>query len=331
MADPFSYDSDIAPLRGDNFGGALSPAYFAQQNLDRQSMNLNREASAVRIAEIQQAAQRQQLAFEGQRLQLEQTKKEIKDRLDAEAMYPKIMEQIGGIANDQSLDTPTKVQNLQKLKLSYGRPVFSNPDLKNAFDSTIEGITTKDQYDTARLNVGAQLAASGQTKAAEAALTGLDPRIVQPLVGAAASVETQQKEKFGRETLSEQQKLQREQQEKYRTLNLEALKDSESALRALTPKSLSGRSEDDILDLIAQKGATTKDGTQTPPPLFNPFQQKELQEIMLDLNPTLKPEELKGIPPEELFGSALRLVKRKRRAVIQPQSQTTTTTDLFNQ
>ena len=331
MADPFSYESDIAPLRGNNFGGAISPAYFAQQKFLREGMDVAREASAVRIAEIQQAAQRQQLAFEGQRLQLEQTKKEIKDRLDAEAMYPKIMEQIGGIANDQSLDTPTKVQNLQKLKLSYGRPVFSNPDLKNAFDSTIEGITTKDQYDTARLNVGAQLAASGQTKAAEAALTGLDPRIVQPLVGAAASVEAQQKEKLGRETISEQQELQREQQEKYQTLNLEALKESESALRALTPKGLSGKSEDDILNLISQRGAAGKDGAQVPQqPLFNPVQQRELQEIMLDLNPTLKPEELKGIPPEELFGSALRLVKRKRRSVIQPQRQTTTQ-DLFNQ
>lgn len=337
MADPFSYESDIAPLRGNNFGGAASPAYFAHQKLLDEKMNLNREASAVRIAEIQQAAQRQQLAFESQRLQIEQTKKEIKDRLDAEAMYPKIMEQIGGIVNDQSLDTPTKVQNLQKLKLSYGRPVFSNPDLKNAFDSTIDGITTKDQYDTARLNVGAQLAASGQTKAAEAALTGLDPRIVQPLVGAAASVESQQKEKLKLETLSEQQKLQREQQEEYRKLNLEALKDSESALRALTPKSLSGKTEDDILNLIAQrgtagKGAAGKDGAQVPQqPLFNSFQQSELKEIMLDLNPTLKPEQLKGVPPEELFGSALRLVKRKRRAYIQPQSQTTTTQDLFNQ
>ena len=331
MADPFSYESDIAPLRGNNFGGAISPAYFAQQKFLREGMDVAREASAVRIAEIQQAAQRQQLAFEGQRLQLEQTKKEIKDRLDAEAMYPKIMEQIGGIANDQSLDTPTKVQNLQKLKLSYGRPVFSNPDLKNAFDSTIEGITTKDQYDTARLNVGAQLAASGQTKAAEAALTGLDPRIVQPLVGAAASVEAQQKEKLGRETISEQQELQREQQEKYRTLNLEALKESESALRALTPKGLSGKSEDDILNLISQRGAAGKDGAQAPQqPMFDQFKQRELEEIMLDLNPTLKREDLKGVPAEELFGSALRMVKRKRRSYIQPQGQTTTQ-DLFNQ
>lgn len=346
MAD-FDYSNDIAPLKGDYFRDIYSSKNLSQD--ERRGLELMELKGLQRMAEDRREhetymlnTQRQQLEFDKTRLAIDAVKKQTKDQLEAEAMYPKIMEQIGGIMNDQSLDTPTKVQNLQKLKLSYGRPVFSNPDIKSAFDSTIDGITTKDQYDTARLNVGAQLAASGQTKAAEAALSGLDPRIAKPLVESAAFVEAQQKEKLKLENLSEQQELQREQQDKYRTLNLEALKESESALRALMPKSLSGKSEDDILNLIAQrgtagkgaagKGAAGKDGAQVPQqPLFNPLQQLELQEIMLDLNPTLKPEQLKGVPPEELFGHALRMVKRKRRSFIQPQSQTTTTKDLFNQ
>ena len=93
MADPFSYDSDIAPLRGDNFGGALSPAYFAQQNLDRQSMNLRREAMAVKIAEINQAAENQarrsELEFERSRLALEATRRETRQQIEAENLYLK--------------------------------------------------------------------------------------------------------------------------------------------------------------------------------------------------------------------------------------------------
>lgn len=330
MADPFSYDSDIAPLRGDNFGGALSPAYFAQQNLDRQSMNLRREAMAVKIAEINQAAENQarrsELEFERSRLALEATRRETRQQIEAENLYPKISERITGILNDQTKDPVTRVTELEKARTEYGAATLANPAINNIFNAASSAITVKDQQESQRNALAANLTQLGQPEAVKALFGGnVDSGSAKQFFDSATAIGTEKKKE---EELSKNvafQKLQAEQQSQLRKEDLNILKGHESALRSMAPKELG---DDAFIAAIKSGTAPEKVGAT---PQFNPIQVIQLKEMMLDLNPSLQsnPEQLDAVPPEEIYKYAFRALSRKRKAYF--PSATTSTKSLFEE
>jgi len=324
MADPFSYDSDIAPLRGNNFGGVLTPAYFTQRDLERQ-------ATAVKIAEINQAAknqaERSQLEFEKTRLQLEAAKRETRQQIEAENLYPKISERITGILNDQTKDPVTRVTELEKARTEFGAATLANPAINNIFNAASSAITVKDQQESQRNALAANLTQLGQPEAVKALFGGnVDSGSAKQFFDSATAIGTEKKKEEELSKNAAFQKLQAEQQTQLRKIDLDILKGHESALRSMAPKELG---DDAFIAAIKSGTAPEKVGAT---PQFNPIQVIQLKEMMLDLNPSLasNPEQLDAVPPEEIYKYAFMALSRKRRAYF-PSATTATTKSLFEE
>jgi hypothetical protein len=232
MADPFSYESDIAPLRGNNFGGAISPAYFAQQKFLREGVDVAREASAVRIAEIQQAAQRQQIAFEEAQLNLQKTRKQIQDQLDLEEALPKIEPMLTALIDNPNMDTPTKILEAEKMRLGYAK--FGSPLVNNFFDNTIKALGTKDVNEALRKQAAYRAAELGDKSAAQT-IAGTGTEAAQTLGVLADTVKQKQQQEL---ESAQQQKLfekrleSQEEKEKGKTA---VLKDQLDYIQKLSP------------------------------------------------------------------------------------------------
>lgn len=228
MADSFSYDSDIAPLRGDNFGGVLSPAYFAQQGLDRQSMDLRRQETAVKIAEINQAAQRQQIAFEEARLRLQTTRKQIQDQLDLEEALPKIEPILTALIDDPNMDTPTKLLQVEKERLKYAK--YGSPLVNNYFDNVSKTLGTKDVNEALRKQAAYDVARLGDKTGAQA-IVGTGTEAAQTLGVLADTVRQKQLQ----ELKSQKEQSLFESQEEKEKGKTEVLKNQLEYIQRLTP------------------------------------------------------------------------------------------------
>jgi hypothetical protein len=105
----FSYESDIAPLRGSNFGGVVSPA-----GLERERM-LDRE-SALKIAQIEATSRNQAIAFQQQQLEISRAAEAAKTEREALVAIPEVTRQLESVMEDPSLDDVSKATEIAKLK-----------------------------------------------------------------------------------------------------------------------------------------------------------------------------------------------------------------------
>ncbi|MFN4909389.1 MAG: hypothetical protein ACK5H0_10205 [Bacteroidota bacterium] len=323
----FSFEEDIAPLRGENFGGMTASGLQYQAALDRQN--------AIRIAEINQTAknqaERSQLEFEKTKLQLEAARRETRQQIEAENLYPKISERITGILNDQTKDPVTKVTELEKTRTEFGAATLANPAINNIFNAASSAITVKDQQESQRNALAANLTQLGQPEAVKALFGGnVDSGPAKQFFDSATAIGIEKKKEEELSKNAAFQKLQAEEQSKLRQEDLDILKGHESALRSFAPK---GTSDDDFIAALQSGVAPTatkdKDGKPLAAPempAFSPLQVMDMKEMLMDLNPSLQqnPAQLDSVPPEELYRYAFRAISRKRRGYLQTPSKTTT-------
>lgn len=298
MADPFSYDSDIAPLRGDNFGGALSPAYFAQQNLDRQSMNLRREGMAVKIAQINQAAENQarnaQLEFERANLAITETRRQIKNTLDMEQQLGTISPILNSIVENKDLDPIAQVSEIEKLRLQNSKYTVPNPAFNNIFDSAVKSVQQRNAS-SEQVNQAAYLMAQdgdaegvkntfggNVSSGAAKAFYDLAQSRTKKIQGISAAAAKEQQQQIG---------------EKQRGDTLSSYNEQLKVLQGIKPES-----SDKPLQGNTKFGAS---GTGQTAPTYSMETVKQLETIYRRLNPSKRKADLSGMSPEELYKESL--------------------------
>jgi hypothetical protein len=298
MADPFSYESDIAPLRGNNFGGALSPAYFAQQNLDRQSMNLRREGMAVRIAEINQAAENQarnaQLEFDRANLAIAETRRQIKNTLDMEQQLGTITPILNSIVENKDLDPIAQVSEIEKLRLQNSKFTVPNPAFNNIFDSAVKSIQQRNAS-SEQVNQAAYLMAQdgdaegvkntfggNVSSGAAKAFYDLAQSRTKKIKGISAGAAEEQKQQIA---------------EKQRGDMLSSYNEQLKVLQQMEPESLNKPSQGG--------GAFGDAGTGDIKQTYSMETIKQLETIYRRLNPSKRKADLSGMSPEELYKESL--------------------------
>ena len=296
MADPFSYESDIAPLRGNNFGGAISPAYFAQQKFLREGMDVNREASAVKIAEIQQAAQRQQLAFESQRLQLEETTRKIREERDALAVLPDITKRLTEIRENPELDDTQKIIKSAELESEYTTAATRSPEIKNLFGTFNNSIKAKKEDLDRSNNLAYTLIQSGQGEAAKKILEGRTDPMAANFMVAADAVSAAKKRESESKSAATMDKEMRAAQTSLLNRYMETLD------KVQPPK-----------DEAVEFGTLKTDGKTPTIPQVKPFKLPEedkyqIQDMIRSLNDNIDEEKLKSASDEQLYKTALESV-----------------------
>lgn len=327
----FSYSSDISPLKGDYFSGSslserdkglLASKYKTaiDESLDSQ---LKTQKDMLQV-------QAQSLDFERTKTALESAKKEARQQIEFEKLYPEISKRIIGIQSDTSLDPLSRITELETARAEYGDAVIKNPQLNTIFNASINGISAYETEKNRRDSMAMQLVNLGAKDVIKTMYPDVTTGIGKTLYDAADAVDIRNKEEIKLKKDVASQELKLEQAKAARKLDLDILKGHESALRSFAPK---GTSDDDFIAAlqsgVAPTAAKDKDGKPLAVPevpTFSPLQVMEMKEIMMDLNPSLQqdPSKLDNVPPEELYKYAFRAISRQRRGYLQSRSQPST-------
>jgi len=298
MADSFSYDSDIAPLRGNNFGGALSPAYFAQQNLDRQSMNLRREGMAVRIAEINQAAENQarnaQLEFDRANLAITETRRQIKNTLDMEQQLGTITPILNSIVENKDLDPIAQVSEIEKLRLQNSKFTVPNPSFNSVFDSAVKSIQQRNAS-SEQVNQAAYLMA--QDGDAESVKNTFGGNVSSGAAKAFYDLAQSRTKKIKGISAGAAEEQKQQVAEKQRGDMLSSYNEQLKVLQQMEPESLDKPSQGG--------GAFGAAGTGDIKQTYSMETIKQLETIYRRLNPSKRKADLSGMSPEELYKESL--------------------------
>jgi len=302
----FSYESDIAPMRGDNFS--------VQDQLDR-------EENAVKIAQINQAADNQKrtgdLEFERAKLALESARRETQQQNDANRLYPEISQRISGIMNDATKDPATRLMEIETTRQQYGTTVVQNPALNNLFNSAQTIVTVKNDQDKQRDALALDFVQRGDVEAIKGLYGGnVTAGPAKMFFDTATKVSDTLRAKDTAEA------EQRRSASKF-GLELDTIKNYESVLSAMKPKTLT---EEEIQKKITEEGP---DAVKNLKQELSPLDKIELREIFIDLNPELDTDEgraaLDSKPVEMLYGDALKSLRRQRRALTSASKVTSTT------
>lgn len=294
----FSYDSDIAPLRGDNFGGDFE-----------RRQQLAREENAVQIEQIKAAAENQartgSLEFERAKLALEAARRESQQQLDATRLYPEISNKISGIMNDTTKDPATRLMDIETTRQQYGTTVVQNPTLNNLFNSAQTIVTSKNDQDKQRDVLAMDFVQRGDTEAIKGLYGGnVTAGPAKMFFDTATKVSESLMAKGATET------EQRRGAATY-ALDLDSIKNYETTLSGMKPKALT---DEETQELVRTKGPAALLNIK---PELSPYDKIELREMFIDLNPELDTDEgraaLDSKPAEMLYGDTLKALKQKRR------------------
>ena len=286
--------------------------------------------AASKISSIRERSNMADLEFQRTQLALESAKKEARQQVEFEKLYPEISKRIVGIQSDTSLDPLTRISKLETARAEYGEQVVKYPQLNNIFDASINAISAFEEQKNKRASMAMQLVNLGAKDVIKTIYPDVTTGIGKALYDASNVVDIQNKEEAKLKTDIATQELKAEETKAARALDLDILKGHESALRSFAPK---GTSDDDFIAALQSGVAPTakkdKDGKPLAAPeipTFTPLQTMEMKEIMMDLNPSLQqdPSKLDNVPPEELYRYAFRTISRKRRGYLQSRSQPST-------
>ena len=324
----FSYSSDISPLKGNYFSGSsLSDRERSMLSSKYKTATDAALDSQLKSQKEMLQTQSQALDFERTKFALESAKKEARQQVEFEKLYPEISKRIVGIQSDTSLDPLSRIANLEKTRTEYGDAVIKNPQLNTIFNASINGISAFETEKNRRDTMAMQLVNLGAKDVIKTMYPDINTGMGKTLYDAADAVDVQRKEETKLKKDIATQQLEVDQAKAARKLDLDILKGHESALRSFAPK---GTSDDDFIAALQTGVAPTatkdKDGKPLAvpeTPTLSPFQVMDLKEIMMDLNPSLQqdPSKLDSVPPEELYRYAFRAISRQRRGYLQSRSQ----------
>jgi len=298
----FSYESDIAPLRGSNFGGVVSPAGLERERmLDRQS--------AMRIAKIEASSRNQETAYRQQEIAYRQQQLELEraaeaSRLEREALtvVPEVTKALTSVMNDPSLDDATKTIKVAELKFQYAGPATVSKTIGSLFTAA-EGTNEARKADRDRVNALINpLIQTGESETLKKVLEGKNIPMANDYIIAAEAVGASKKAEAEQKGASAQRTELFKSEAAQRTVQVGILNNYMSTLRSLAPQEADVGGEIGTL----KGGPTTTAVPQAQPFKFAPENRVELEEMMRDLNPMLENEDLSKYSDENLYRSAVR-------------------------
>lgn len=284
----FSYESDIAPLRRTNFGGrdysALSPSGAEYQR----ALDLD---TAVKVEEIKESSQRQQLAFEEARLSLQKTRKQIQDQLEFDKALPELELKIKSFVDDPNLDSTSKIMGIEKTRLEYGK-FASSPQFNSMFDNINRAIAMKDTNEAFRRQAAYDAARLGD-KAGAQAIVGSESEAGKSLGILADTVQRG----LTREQESEKEKSRFKSQEEQEKDKTNILKSQLEYIQGLSPEKdqLSGKDGE-----WGAGGTSMTDEERRRKQFLKPIDKIALLKMYRSLNPLATGVEDKDIPDYDL-------------------------------
>ena len=291
----FSFEQDIAPLRGANFGGVTSYALAKERALERDT--------ALRIAEIQERARSRDIAFQQQQLLLERQTEEARRQREALERTPDVTVGLTSILDDPEKDDATKAAEVARFKMENAGLVSVSPTISNLFTTAEKSIESR-QKDKERVNgLAYALMQTGEVDAVKGILEGSDNPLADEYISAAEAIAARRKAEGESKFAAEEAKYARERAEKEREEQRGYLKGYMDTLRRLSPPTVKDEGDMEI--------GTLRDGAKTPAiPKARPFafateDRIELEVMMRDLNPMLENKDLSDYTDEDLYRAAL--------------------------
>jgi hypothetical protein len=330
----FSYESDIAPMRG---------SYFTDPSISSAERRQLTSRYASTIAPLQEASnktleraldiQNQEISFQRQKLDLEKSKEEAKFLLEANSRLGSLTASLGSILNDKSKDTFGKAKDIVNLQIPNASLIARDPTTRALFDSALKRIdvdSTKETLQERKKADRLQL----MTTAAQLGDTGLISKLAgsdmddeeRARLELAGGIAKQNSDIINSKAGKEANEVAQKQATEARDLDLRILSGHEAALRSMKPPSMS---EDEMVQSLKKGELPSPDKMGAMK--FNELDSIELKEIMMDLNPSLQkdPSKLEGIPTSELYRSAFRALNRKRNRYL--PTKNSNTSSLFSE
>ena len=290
----FSYESDIAPLRGNNFGGVVTPAGFERERM------LDRE-SALRIAQIEATSRNQAIAFQQQQLEISRAADAAKAEREALAAIPEVTRQLDSVMEDPSLDDVSKATEIAKLKFKNINAVSNSKTFGNLFTAA-EGTIEARKADRERVNAMINpLIQTGQSETLKKVLKGKNVPMANDYIAVAEAVGASKQAEAQQKGAAAQQKELMKRETAQQTTQIGILNNYMSALRKLAPQEAAVGGEIGTL----KGGPTTTAVPQAQPFKFAPENRIELEVMMRDLNPMLEKEDLSKYSDDNLYRAAV--------------------------
>lgn len=291
----FSYESDIAPLRGNNFGGVVTPAGFERERM------LDRE-SALRIAQIEATSRNQAIAFQQQQLEISRAAEAAKAEREALAAIPEVTKQLTSVLDDPSLDDATKSTKIAELKFKNINAVSNSKTFGNLFTAA-EGRIESRKADRERVNAMINpLIQTGQSETLKKVLEGKNVPMANDYIAVAEAVGASKQAEAKQKGAVAQQKELMKRETAQQTAQIGLLNNYMDTLRRLAPQEAAVGGDIGTL----KGGPTTTAIPQAQPFKFAPENRIELEEMMRDLNPMLENEDLSKYSDENLYRNAVR-------------------------
>lgn len=276
----FSYEADIAPLRGESFGAITSTGLERERMLDRES--------ALRIAKIQANARSQEIAFKQQQMQLERAAEEARLEREALTAVPTITQQLTSILDDPTKDDATKAAEAARLKLQNTRLATNSKTVSNLFTSFENEIQSKKAEQDRTYALASALAQTGQDAAVRKVFEGKEDPMANKYIVAADSVAAAKKEEKDLLTKSGVAKEIAKREAATLTAQTTLMKDYMSTLRKLSPP----KEDETGMQIGTLSGDKTKQSTI---PQAKPFKFAEEDKSELQIMATTF-----GVPLEEI-------------------------------
>lgn len=290
----FSFEQDIAPLRGQNFGVVTSTGLERERMLDRES--------ALRIAKIEASSRNQELAFRQQQLELERAADAARIEREALAAIPEVTKELTSVINDPSLDDATKTTKIAELKFQNMDRVTNSKTINNLF-ATAEGQIESRKAERDRVNsLINPLIQTGQSEALKKVLEGKNVPMANDYIAAAEAVGASKKAEAQRKGAVAQQKELMKRETAQQTVQIGLLNNYMATLNKLAPQDADVGGE---IGTLTGKPSTTAI-PQAQPFKFEPEDRIKLEVMMRDLNPMLENEDLSKYSDENLYRNALR-------------------------
>jgi hypothetical protein len=291
----FSYEKDIAPLRGQNFGGITAAGLDYQAELDKRT--------ALQVIQIQETAaanaRREEIAFKQQQMQLERDAQQSRMEREALTAMPALTQQLTGILDDPTKDDATKAAEAARLKLQNAELIGSSKNIGNLFSAFDQEIQTR-KVESSQINsLATALAQAGRPDAVRKIYEGKQIPFANEVITAAdeiAKAKEQEREDIARfKGAEETGKVSRAETR----LKLDALNKQRETLLGMKPESGTLPTEGG-----GQFGATTT-GQATK---FSALQKRTLESMYKRLNPSARKKDLSGMTDErflELYSDTL--------------------------
>lgn len=305
----FSYEADIAPLRGQMFGATSATGLERERQLDRQA--------ALRIAEIQEAGRNRELAFQQQQLELQRRAEDDRRMREAMTKIPEVTRTLTSIMEDPTKSDTDKAAEIARYRMQMADPATLNPTISNLFQTSENTIKSRREQQNQTNALAYTLAQAGRTDAVRKLYEKSDNPMAAQYIAAADAIAAERASEQEQRGQYETAKAQQEQAESLRKSQESYLTGYMDTLRRLSPPTVKGMEDTDVGTLRRDGSVKPKTGAKLPEATLNfaPEDRIELEEMFRDLNPAYENEKLDKaqFTDERLYRLTLQSVQSKLR------------------